>query len=40
MLLRYAGDCPDIGGIMLNAIRLVRYVTGWGIADGTGVAVG
>jgi len=33
-------DCPDIGGIMMNAIRLVGYITGWGFADGMGGAVG
>jgi len=32
------GDCPDIGGIMIRAIRLVGYVAGWGLADGMDAA--
>jgi D-arabinose 1-dehydrogenase-like Zn-dependent alcohol dehydrogenase len=33
-------NCPEIGGIMINAIRPVGYVAGWGFADGMDAAIG
>jgi hypothetical protein len=33
-------DCPEIGGIMINTIRPVGYVAGWGFADGMDAAIG
>ena len=33
-------DCPEIGGIIINAIRRVGYVAGWGFADGMDAAIG
>jgi hypothetical protein len=34
------GDCPEIGGIMINAVRPVGYVAGWGGADGMDATIG
>jgi hypothetical protein len=37
---RLTRDCPEIGGIIINAIRPVGYVAGWGFADGMDAAIG
>jgi hypothetical protein len=40
VLSRRRRDCPENGGIMINTIRPVGYVAGWGFADGMDAAIG